>query len=193
MKATSILIFCFLSLYSFGQTTVDRELFDRADNLRTVIYETDISSDIESNDSIKSNQAKKIKTQILILALKNYQKIIDSFPTSKYVNISIYRKATANESLGNETEAINNYLKFYNSVGAADIVGENYNTYLKYDVAIRLAENAMKDKNFKLAVKYLDESKTYKYSACLNAIIDRDNYRKSLYQICDSELNKKKK
>jgi hypothetical protein len=172
------------------------ELIDGELNLDRVIYPED-STNLSQEQKIKIKYASEIKETILEKALGTYQELIDSFPKSKLVYRALNNKAFIEYGLKDYAEAKNTFLKILDSkandkekggVGSG-IMGEPYANY-KNRAAKMLAEIAFKDSRYDDAIRYLDETKKYKYQHfCGNEYAADDIYMATMYGRCYLALN----
>lgn len=157
-------------------------LFEKAKLLSESIYEdknydiTYFSENQFFGDSIRTIlNTKKLET------LSYYSKIISSYSDSKYVVESILQSANLQFELSNNEDAKNLYQKVvHHSKGKPT---------KKYVALMELAIIAIQEKNFKLSLNYLKESKNHKpFFSCGNAYDGEAQYIQQLEDICYKEL-----
>ena len=205
MKTTTFILFFLISLISFGQNTVtnqDEILFERTSAIESLSGELCLGckgnkTELNKKDSLKIEYGTELEKEISEMAIENYNKLIDSFPKSKFVYKALMRKAENEFYLKKYSEAKNSYERILNSNelnSNSEYFYAIQEAYYKNTSALNLAEICIAEKDYTKAIFYLDESKKYKVKyLCGSAYIERSENLKRLYEICETELNKVKK
>jgi|GEM_PF-654558 len=176
----------------------DRILFAQATALQQLIQE-DLNLDhaIDSKDTtvhdskIKAEYAAQIKETILDKALEYYNLLVDSFPGSPLLYMTLNNKGVIEYELEDYKEAKTTFLKQIE--GKADdkesrydggIMGEPYANY-RNRACKYLARIYIHDSDYPNAIKYLDLTKKYPYRHfCGNEYAAEANAKTVLYAKC---------
>jgi hypothetical protein len=143
------------------------ELID--EELNDAIFLKD-TTNISTEEKIKSDFAKEIKEMILYKVVENYEELIETFPKSKLIFRALNNKGFAELQLEDFDDAKSTFLMLLNSKAddsekggiGSGLMGEPYANY-KNRAAKILADIELRDKNYSQALKYLDETKKYPY------------------------------
>ena len=171
MKLILTLLSLLLCNIIFAQNNIlgkDEVLFHKGIALQEIFYEDNLQELLQNNEQDKVNFLHKIRREILKVSLSNFEKIINDFPKSKYIFESYYKKAIIEYDLEN---TINAKIYFQKII---EFESEEHN-YYKNSARLYLAEIAITEQNFTLALKYLEESKN-KFNPLFTCGVERETY-----------------
>lgn len=204
MKTRTSLFFFLISLISFGQNPVTNEdeiLFEKTLAIESLSGDLCLGcrgskEKLEIKDSLRIEFGTELEKQISEIAIKNYTKLVDSFPKSKFVYKALRYKADNEFYLKKFSEAKKSYEKILNSQELSSDTEYFYGIQAaeyKNASALNLAEIYIIEKDYKKAIFYLDESKknVVKY-LCGNSYIERSERLKERYKFCETELKNSK-
>jgi tetratricopeptide (TPR) repeat protein len=202
MKIAVFYILLLTTTFSFSQnekSNFDEILFERASAIESIPGEICLGcrankSILNKSDSLKIEFEIFTEKQISKLALENYEKLIDSFPKSRFRYQALLRKGEIEFYLEKNDDAEKSYLKLLNSNDFLIPFNSTFyqdEAYYKNVSAIYLAEIAIKKNEFEKAITYLDLSKKYRVKYfCANSIPEQKDRLDKLYLVCNKGLKK---
>lgn len=194
MRTFILLPLIFLGQLAFGQDRTikkDEQLFEKACLMQQLVHEDLGLDDVIKADSIKAVQelATEIKETILYKAIDYYQKLIDSFPESKFLFRALNNKGFIELALKDSGDAKLTFLTILNSKAddkepggiGSGIMAEPYANYKNRAIKV-LADISIQEGNFTEAIKYLDLTNKYPYRHfCGNEYAADEIYMTELY------------
>lgn len=189
MKATFLTVILIICSCCFAQDTSlheDEILYNKAIALQEVFLETNVQELFFFGEKNKTDFGRKIRKEILKVAIDNYNKIISDFPKSKFLFDSFSHKAHIEYEFQNISVAKEYFKKVLE-------FETNEKGYYKNLARLNLAEIAIEENEYNLALKYLDESKEkFKpFFDCGNAKESYELRFKRLYENTKKGLAKK--
>ncbi|KGO84755.1 tetratricopeptide repeat protein [Flavobacterium suncheonense] len=211
MKNTFLTLSLLFSILTFSQKKANNEdliLFEKAvalqelvnDELERIANPKD-TIDITNEEKIKQSFAIDLKENILDKVIENYDELIEKFPKSKLIFRALNNKAFAELEIEDYDEAKMTFLKVLNSKAndkekggiGSGIMAEPYANY-KNRASKKLAELELQNKNYKEAIKYLDETKKHPYRHfCGNEYAADEIYMAEMYSKCYLGMNEYEK
>lgn len=189
MKTTLLVLFTSLSVSVIAQvdTAVEaRVLFQKTYELTMAIYLDDFSMMLNSEgNECQKEAAEKLVDALYREAQSNYFYLIKTYPRTKYACEALYETAVISLHFDEDSAAKSALLEVVHFEGGASST--------KNEAYMKLARIAMDEKDFKLALNYLEESQKYPNpTLCGTALIHRWKVFDQMKEECLSELNKKK-
>lgn len=205
MQTRTFLIFFLIYQFSFGQNIIPNEdeiLFEKTVAIESLSGDLCLGcrgnkKELNQKDSLRIEYGMQLEIQISEIAIENYNKLIDSFPNSKFLIRALMYKADNEFYLKKYTDAKKSYERILNDNNLTLSTESFYNVQAaeyKNKAALNLAEIYIIEQNFEKAIFYLDESKKHivKYS-CGNGYIERKERLEVCYKYCKAQLKNSKK
>jgi len=183
MKGIYYLLLLF-STFSFAQDKGggDKILYDEATYYIELTYEDSLFWARVGTDSIKVKAANLVAKKLFKLALQNYDKLVKEYSESELYIDALYQKGLMEFYIEEKDKAKETFKR---------VVKADREAYKK-DSFLNLAAIAIDQKDFKLALEYLGESKKYSkmYMCGVEYVTDNLKFER-MYDKCIVAISQK--